>query len=285
MRIELHVAALVLLSALIHASWNTIVKSDVDRLVSFAVVMISGTILCLFVAPFVAFPSGEAWIYIVASTIVHNFYYFFLLRAYAHGDLSHVYPIARGLGPLLVAVFSGRLIGEALTAVEYAGVLLVSIGVTSLALARGLPHGAEWRPTIYAVLTGITIAGYTIIDGVGARQSGDAIGYIVWLNIAEGPWVMMVAILRRGRVIVPYLQTYWWRGAAGGAIATVGYGIAIWALSLGAMAHVAALRETSVLFGALMGTFLLRESFGPRRIAAAAVVVAGLLLMNVPIAR
>jgi drug/metabolite transporter (DMT)-like permease len=285
MRIELHVAALVLLSALIHASWNTIVKSDVDRLVSFAVVMISGTILCLFLAPFVAFPSSEAWGYIVASTIVHNFYYFFLLRAYAHGDLSHVYPIARGLGPLLVAIFSGRLIGEALTTVEYAGVLLVSIGVTSLALARGLPHGAEWRPTIYAVLTGMTIAGYTIIDGVGARQSGDAIAYIVWLNIAEGPWVMMVAIVRRGRVIVPYLQAYWWRGAAGGAIATIGYGIAIWALSLGAMAHVAALRETSVLFGALMGTFLLRESFGPRRIAAASVVVAGLLLMNLPILR
>src|SRR5512134_376422 len=108
MRIELHVAALVLLSALIHASWNTIVKSDVDRLVSFAVVMISGTILCLFLAPFVAFPSSEAWGYIVASTIVHNFYYFFLLRAYAHGDLSHVYPIARGMGPLLVAIFSGR---------------------------------------------------------------------------------------------------------------------------------------------------------------------------------
>ncbi len=285
MRLEPHVVALVLLAALMHASWNAVVKSDVDRLVSFGLVMSAGTALGLIVAPLVSFPVAAAWPYLIASTLVHNAYYYFLLRAYAHGDLSHVYPIARGLGPLLVALFSGRLIGEELSVLEMAGVVLVSFGVTSLALAKGLPRGAEWRPTVYAVLTGVFIAAYTIIDGLGARASGDAIAYIVWLNIVEGPWVMALAIWRRGTRIIPYMRIWWWRGALGGAIATLGYGIAIWALSLGAMAHVAALRETSVLFGSLMGVLLLKESFGPRRVAAAAVIVAGLLLMNLPLSR
>lgn len=285
MRLEAHIVALVLLSALIHASWNAIVKSDTDRLASFAIIMLAGTLMGLLGAPFVAFPAAAAWPYLIASMIVHNAYYYFLLRAYAHGDLSLVYPIARGLGPLLVAVFSGRLIGEPLALIEMLGVFGVSVGVTSLALAGGIPRGADRRPIAYAVLTGLTIAGYTIVDGLGARASGDALGYIVWLNIIEGPWVMAVAVARRRYALIPYFRARWWRGAAGGVIATVGYGIAIWALSLGAMAHVAALRETSVLFGALMGAFLLREGFGPRRVVAAAVIVAGLVLMNLPFGR
>jgi drug/metabolite transporter (DMT)-like permease len=143
-----------------------------------------------------------------------------------------------------------------------------------------MPQGGEWRALLYAVLTGITIACYSVVDGIGARLSGDALGYIAWLNICEGPWVFLIAVARRGRATLVYLRHFWWRGAAGGAIATVGYGIAIWALSQGAMAHVTALRETSALFGALIGAYVLREAFGARRIAAAGVMVAGLLLMN-----
>ncbi|MFZ9633604.1 MAG: EamA family transporter, partial [Alphaproteobacteria bacterium] len=141
------------------------------------------------------------------------------------------------------------------------------------------PRG-EARALGFAVLTGITIAAYSVVDGIGARLSGDPLGYIAWLNLLEGPWVFLFAALRRGRATLPYLRAYWWRGAAGGTIATIGYGIAIWALSMGAMAHVTALRETSSLFGALIGAFVLKETFGARRVAAAAVMVAGLLLMN-----
>ncbi|MBI3453931.1 MAG: EamA family transporter [Rhodospirillales bacterium] len=280
MKLDPLVAGLVLLAALMHASWNAVVKSDPERLISFGVIMLAGAVMGLILAPFVPFPTAVAWPYLIGSMIVHNLYYFYLLRAYAHGDLSHVYPIARGLGPLLVALFSGAVVGELLNLREVAGVVLVSIGITSLALAKGLPRGAEWRPTVYAVITGITIAAYTVIDGLGARLSGNALSYIVWLNILEGPWVMVAAIWQRKRAVLPYLRVYWWRGAAGGVVATIGYGIAIWALSLGAMAHVAALRETSVLFATLMGTFLLRESFGLRRVFAALLVVAGLLAMN-----
>jgi drug/metabolite transporter (DMT)-like permease len=274
------IIGLILTSAIIHATWNALVKSDSDRLVTFAVVMGAGSVIGLAFAPFVEIPRAEAWPWLIASVIVHCFYYYFLLQAYAHGDLSFVYPIARGLGPLLVAVFSGTLLAEHLSFHEAIGVLLVSVGIAGVSFGHGLPRGLDFRATAFAVLTGLTIAGYTVIDGSGARISGDPLAYIVWLNICEGPWVLVVALAQRRGRVVSHLRLHWWRGVVGGIIATVGYGIAIWALSLGAMAHVAAIRETSVLFAALMGTFLLGESFGRRRIAAAALVVVGLLTMN-----
>ena len=274
------IIGLMLLSAVIHASWNALVKSDRDRLVTFAVVMGAGSVLGLLAAPFVDIPRAEAWPWLIGSVFIHIFYYYFLLQAYAHGDLSYVYPIARGLGPLLVAVFSGVLLSEHLSFREVVGVLLVSVGIAGVAFGQGLPRGLDWRATAFAVLTGVTIAGYTVIDGTGARVSQDPLAYIVWLNICEGPWVTFVAFYARGRGVVSHLREHWWRGVVGGIIATLGYGIAIWALSLGAMAHVAAIRETSVLFATLMGTFLLGERFGPRRVVAAALLVIGLLTMN-----
>ena len=280
MRLDPGVVALVLLAALLHASWNAVVKSDSDRLVSMGLVMLAGAVLGVAVVPFVPLPQAAAWPFLLGSVLIHNFYYFFLLKAYRWGDLSHVYPISRGIGPLLVAFASGRLVGEHLAPHEIGGVVLVSCGIASLAFGHGLPRGGEWRPVIYAVLTGVTIASYTITDGLGARHSGNALSYIAWLNVAEGPWVFLVAlVLRRGKIVL-YLRRSWWRGLAGGIVATCAYGIAIWALSLGAMAHVAALRETSVIFAAAIGAILLREGFGSRRIAAASLVAVGLVLMN-----
>jgi drug/metabolite transporter (DMT)-like permease len=279
-RLDPGIIALVLLAAVLHASWNAVVKSDADRLASMGLVMAAGSVFGVFVIPFVPLPAPEAWTFLAASALIHVFYYIFLLKAYRWGDLSHVYPIARGIGPLLVAILSGRLVGEVLSWHEVFGVSLVSGGIASLALSGGWPRGHQWRPVIYAVLTGITIAGYTFADGLGARHSGNALSYIAWLNFLEGPWVLVFAVLVRRRSIVPYLQRTWWRGLGGGFIATVGYGIAIWALSLGAMAHVAALRETSVIFAATFGALFLKESFGTRRILAAALVASGLVLMN-----
>src|SRR5216683_1390370 len=223
------VTALVLCAALMHASWNALVKSDSDRLASFGLVMLAGSLMGLAIAPFVPLPTVAAWKWIAASTAIHVFYFFFLLRAYAHGDLSHVYPIARGLGPTLVAIFSDLLVGERVSLQEGLGVGLVSLGIIGLALGNGW-RGLGGRSTLFAILTGVTIAAYTVADGTGVRSAGNALSYIVWLN-------------------------------------------------LGTMAHVAALRETSVLFAALIGTVLLGERFGARRIAAAAIIVGGLVLM------
>jgi len=279
-KVDPAVAGLVLLAALMHASWNAVIKSDPDRLASFGLVMMAGCLFGLAAAPFVPLPAAKAWPYLIASVIVHVFYYVFLLRAYAHGDLSLVYPIARGLGPTLVALISGAVVGEYLEFREAVGVALVSVGIAGLAFGRGLPDFSERRAIALAVCTGFTIAAYTVVDGLGARASGNAFSYIVWLNLLEGPWVFVFAAWRRGPLIFDYMRKYWWRGTAGGIVATIGYGIAIWAASLGAIAHVSALRETSVLFAALMGTFLLGEKFGAMRVVAAAVMVVGLLAMN-----
>ena len=291
MVVEPLIVALLLLAALMHASWNAILKSDQsDRLATFGVIMTTGTVMGLCFVPFLPWIEPAAWKFLVASVLIHVLYYTFLLKAYSYGDLSHTYPIARGLGPLLVALVSGRLIGEHLRAQDIAGVLLLSCGLVALAMPlkaavprSGARHGLA---TLFAVLTGFTIAAYIIADGMGVRSAGPSfqhrLAYIAWLCVVEGPWLLVLAFALRPRMVFKHLRDNWWRGVIGGVIANVGYGIAIYALVLGPMAHVAALRETSVLFGALIGTLLLGEPFGLRRVGAAFVIVAGLVLMNGP---
>jgi drug/metabolite transporter (DMT)-like permease len=264
------IVALLLAAALMHASWNALLKADrSDRLATFGVIMTTGTVMGGVAVPFLPSIGPAAWKFLAVSVMVHVAYYTFLLKAYSYGDLSHTYPIARGLGPLLVALVSGQLIGEHLRAQDMMGVLLLSGSLAALALPlkaskppRGDRHGLA---TLFAVLTGMTIASYIVADGFGVRAAGPdmahRLAYIAWLCVFEGPWLLVLAF---------------------GVIANTGYGIAIYALVLGPMAHVAALRETSVLFGALMGTILLGEPFGRRRIVAAAIIVTGLTLMNGP---
>jgi drug/metabolite transporter (DMT)-like permease len=291
MVVEPLVVGLLLMAALMHASWNAILKSDQsDRLATFGVIMTTGTLMGLCAVPFLPLIEPAAWKYLAASVTIHVLYYTFLLKAYSYGDLSHTYPIARGLGPLLVALVSGRFIGEHLRPQDIAGVLLLSFGLIALAMPLrnvvprpGSRHGLA---TLFAVLTGFTIAAYIIADGLGVRSAGPTfqhrLSYIAWLCVVEGPWLLVLAIVLRPGTVWAHLRRTWWRGAIGGVIANVGYGIAIYALVLGPMAHIAALRETSVLFGALMGTLLLGEPFGLRRVAAAFVIVVGLVMMNGP---
>jgi drug/metabolite transporter (DMT)-like permease len=285
------IVGLLLAAALMHASWNALLKADrSDRLATFGVIMTTGTVMGLAAVPFLPWPQWGAWKFLVLSVIIHVAYYSFLLKAYSYGDLSHTYPIARGLGPLLVALVSGQLIGEHLRGQDIIGVALLSGGLVALAipLRSVVPRagGRHGLATLFAVLTGVTIAAYIIADGFGVRAAGPdlahRLSYIAWLCVLEGPWLLVLAMVLRPHAVRAHIRRHWWKGVMGGVIANVGYGIAIYALALGPMAHVAALRETSVLFGALMGTLLLGEPFGLRRVAAAAVIVAGLVLMNGP---
>ncbi|MBS0523197.1 MAG: EamA family transporter [Proteobacteria bacterium] len=284
------VVALLLAAALMHATWNALLKSDrSDRLATFGVIMTTGTVMGLAAVPFLPMIEPGAWKFLALSVAIHLAYYTFLLKAYSYGDLSHTYPIARGLGPLLVALVSGQLIGEHLRTQDIVGVVLLSGSLVALAMplkATATVGGRHGLATLFAVLTGFSIASYIIADGMGVRAAGPdsahRLAYIAWLCVAEGPWLLVLAIVLRPQNAWAHLRRQWWRGAIGGAIASTGYGIAIYALALGPMAHVAALRETSVLFGALMGTLLLGEPFGRRRIVAAAVIVCGLVLMNGP---
>lgn len=291
MVVEPLIVVLLLAAALMHATWNAILKADQsDRLATFGVIMTTGTVMGLCIVPFVPMIEPAAWKFLALSVGIHVLYYFFLLKAYSYGDLSHTYPIARGLGPLLVALVSGRLIGEHLRPQDIAGAVLLSFGLIALAMPLKAvvprPGGRHGLATLFAVLTGVTIAGYIISDGLGVRAAGPTfehrIAYIGWLAVLEGPWLLVLALWLRPASAWAHVKRTWYRGALGGVIANVGYGIAIYALVLGPMAHIAALRETSVLFGALIGTLLLGEPFGLRRVAAAAVIVIGLVLMNGP---
>ena len=177
MVVEPLIVGLLLMAALMHASWNAILKSDQsDRLATFGVIMTTGTVMGLCAVPFLPWIEAGAWKYLAASVAIHVLYYTFLLKAYSYGDLSHTYPIARGLGPLLVALVSGRFIGEHLRPQDIAGVLLLSFGLIALAMPLrnvvprpGSRHGLA---TLFAVLTGFTIAAYIIADGLGVRSAG-----------------------------------------------------------------------------------------------------------------
>jgi len=272
---------LVLLAALCHACWNAVVKVSGDRLVVLGVVNIVGASLGLLVIPFVEFPQRESWPWLFASIVVHQVYYFFLLQQYRVGDLSHVYPLSRGLSPLLVAMGAALLAGEVLSMRAMAGIGLASLGVLSLAFDRGAPWKGDARPVLFAGGTAITIAGYTVVDGLGVRSAGSAAGYIAWLFFLDGLPIAVFAAIRRGRELTYILTREWRKSLFGGALAIFAYGLVIWAMSRGPMAQVSAIRETSVIFATLIGVFMLKESFGVRRLIASLLVAIGLLVLNV----
>jgi len=281
MTLEPGVLALVLMAAVLHATWNALVKSGGDRLVVTTLVMTAASVpsaLALFFLP----PLEPAAIpFLATSVLVHFLYYGFLLGAYHHGDLSQVYPIARGAAPAMVALAAWVFADESLSTVELLGVLVVSLGIMSLSWRRGLRIAdGEAKAIGFALLTALSIAVYLLADGLGVRRAGNALSYICWLFAIEGlPLVAFTLWRRRGRVraaFAPYLA----RGLLGGVIATVSYGITIWAMGQASMAHVVALRETSVIFAAAIGTLALKEPFGRVRIAAATVVASGAVLLN-----
>jgi drug/metabolite transporter (DMT)-like permease len=281
MALDLGVLLLVLLSAALHASWNALVKAGNDRLVMTTLVMVAPAPVCVVALFFLPALQAGAWPFLIASALIHYLYYALLIGAYKHGDLSQVYPISRGAAPALVALAAWAVAGEALSTRQTLGVLIVSAGIMSLAWRRnGTKIPAESRAIVLALTNGAVISAYLITDGLGVRQAGNAFTYISWLFVLEAlPLLALTLWRRRGRLVESFAPN-WKPGVLGGTIAAVSYGIALWAMSLGPMAHIVALRETSVLFGAALGALVLKESFGPPRVAAAAVVALGAVLLN-----
>lgn len=276
----LPIAALVLLAALMHAGWNALVKAGEDRVLTMAAVTGVGAIAAAVALPLAPAPAPASWPFLALSGLLHVGYFFFLLQAYRVGDLSHVYPVARGAAPLLVGLGAAAVAGEPLSAQEIGGLLLLSAAISSFAFEGVWSARPDWRPFLFATATAVVIAAYTLVDGLGVRRSGSPLGYIVWLLVVDCvPLTLYVLATRRDR-ITPYLRAYWGRCLVGGVMCAAAYGLVVWALALGAMAYVSALRETSVIFAALIGSVILRESFGPRRVVAATLVAVGLVAMH-----
>jgi drug/metabolite transporter (DMT)-like permease len=270
------VFAAVLLAAGLHASWNALVKSGGDPYLRLAIVNLTHTIAVLPLLPFVGVPAAEAWPWLLGSVATHLVYYFFLAAGYRVGDLSHVYPIARGIAPPLVALGALLIAGETLSLLGTAAILLVCLGIWIVA-GRG---PTSRRPLLLALGTGMSIAAYTVCDGIGGRASGDVLAYIVWLFFLDGwPFALFVA-LRRRRALIATIPRAWKPAVGGGCMSILAYGMVIWAMSVAPLAYVSALRETSVLLAAAIGAVLLGEPFGRRRILAACLVVIGVAILQ-----
>jgi drug/metabolite transporter (DMT)-like permease len=278
--VSLGLTALVLLAALMHAAWNALVKTGRDGMMTLFIMTAIGSLLVVPGLFFVPFPHRDSWVFLLLSSMLHWGYYFGLIQGYRAGDLSHVYPIARGSAPLMVSAGAYAFAGESLSAVGLLGLALASGAIVSLAFASARSLLADPYPYLYGLLTAACIASYTVVDGLGVRAAGNPLSYILWLFVIDGPLVFLVLLKRRPGRIVPYLREYGGGIAIAAAMANLAYGIVIFAMASAPMAFVSALRESSVIFAAILGAALLKEAFGAWRIVASVVVVLGVALLH-----
>ena len=275
---SIEVAAIVLLAAALHAGWNTLIKVRGDRLIVMAVVTLAGSMISLPFLLFVESPQPAVWPLLALTILLHTGYHLFLPLAYNHGDLGQVYPIARGIAPVLVALGAFVVAGETLGSLSLAGILCLAVGVISLTFDRNTGLGINPKAVLYALMTGVFIASYTVVDGIGVRESGSIMGFAVWLTIGDGLMTAFLVYCWKGNELWRVLRQNLGTASLGGTMQVGAYWIIIWALALAPMAMVSALRETSVLFAALISTFLLKEGFGAWRFVSAGLVTLGLIL-------
>ena len=275
---SIEIAALVLLAAALHAGWNTLIKISGDRVAVMAFVTLAGSLLSLPFVFFVDAPDPASWPLLILTILLHTAYHFFLPIAYDHGDLGQVYPIARGSAPLLVTCGAVLFAGEYIPPLAMVGVICLAVGVMTLTFDKTSAQRINRKAVLFALGTGACIASYTVVDGLGARQAGSILGFAVWLTIGDGLLTFAIALLWKGRSIWRVAQNNLASGFAGGAMQVGAYWIVVWALALAPMGMVSALRETSVLFAALVSTFILKEGFGVWRFVSAGLVTLGLIL-------
>ena len=273
------VVGAVLFGAVLHAGWNALVKSSTDKALDTALIHLLGSVVAIPLVALVGWPPASAWPWLAASLVIHVGYYTALAGAYEHGDLGLTYPLMRGTAPLLVALSATLTLGETLTPLAWVGVLAVSAGVLTLGLSK---HAFEAPKAVrFALVNAVIIAVYTVVDALGVRASGHALQYVATLFLLDGwPFALIVFLRRRGDGVLPYARKRW-PLALGGAIASLGsYGIALWAMTQAPVATVAALRETSVLFAVLLGVWLLKEVFTPRRVIGTLTIVVGVMALR-----
>ena len=275
--LSLSVTLAVLAAAVTHATWNAIAHGIKDQTLAFALIGVGGIVVAIPLIIFAAAPRPSCWPYLAASIVIHVFYNLLLMQCYRLGEFGQVYPLARGTSPLVVTILAAIFVHEHLALPQIAGVLVVSAGLAALVLAGRRPSRAAF---LAATGTGLTIAAYTTVDGVGVRLAHSPIGYIGWLMLLESLGVPMFALFRRRDVLLKQRPKILLSGLAAGALSVLAYGLVLWAQTRGALAPIAALRETSVIFGAIIGTLVFREPFGRTRIAATVLVVGGILMLN-----
>ncbi|GHJ22473.1 MULTISPECIES: DMT family transporter [Streptomyces] len=312
------VVAAVLLAALTHASWNALAHGIRDQLLAFTLVGGGGSLCGAVLACFAPLPAAGAWPPLLVSALLHVVYQLLLMRSFQMGEFGQMYPIARGTAPLVVTVLAAVFVHELPDAWQLAGVLLASAGLVGVALwglrrkkpaghadagaagateadtsaeSAGAAESAEsdeggrgggtpqWPALAAAVGTGLAIASYTVVDGIGVRASGTSLGYIAWLMLLEGLAIPLWALARWRGTLVARLRPIALRGLLGGVLSVAAYGLVLWAQTRAPLAPVAALRESSIIAGAAIGALFFKERFGWPRTAASVLMVGGIALM------
>lgn len=269
------VFTLILLAALLSATWNAIVKGSADKFLQAVLIANGAGVIALLLLPFLPQPARVSWIYIGASALLQVLYYHFLAAAFRAGDFSHAYPMMRGTAPLLVSLLSGPVIGEALSLGRWLGVALISTGVIGLAWEARSRVGAHSAVLKYGLANAVVIAAYTTVDGIGVRASGAAAAYTLWIFVVTALVLLIGALLTRPEELFDYARGRL-RFTLIGAVATLSsYEIALWSMTQVPIAVVAALRETSMVFGIAIAVLVLKEHAGVRRYAATALIVSG----------
>jgi drug/metabolite transporter (DMT)-like permease len=275
------VFGVVLLAAAFHASWNALIKIRLDPFLAIVLIAALAGVVSLPALLFVPVPPPPAWPWLIASVITHTGYYIGLGAAYRSGEMGQVYPIARGTAPLMTASGGALLLGENFSLVGWAGIVALTSGVFLLSMRGGgdLAH-LNRRAVAFALFTAVTICCYSLVDGIGARTAGNAHSYALWLFVIDGAFITMIAVLMRGPAAIPAMAPYWKSGLAGGVLSLIAYWIVIWAMTVAPIAMVAALRETSVLFGAAIAVIFLKEPLRATRLVAAVMIVSGIALIR-----
>lgn len=278
--ISIGVTALVIVAAMLHASWNAILKNGDDKLLDVVFAGILWAPFGLVLLFFIPLPAPESWLFLVLSSCVHMAYTCLLARTYASGDLSHAYVLLRGFSPFLIALGGFIFLGEALSTNSWAGIVLVTCGLVFM----GWPAKGEvfcMKTLLFVCLTAACIVTYTLIDGVGARTSGSPIGYLVCFGLLQVPLLSVLVYVMRGKEGFIYGFRNWQRSTAILFLSYAAYGIVLWAMTKAPIGIVSALRETSVIFAVLIGVFLFKEGFAKKRIVAAILVCIGTILIKI----
>lgn len=275
---SLDVLLLVLLGALLHAGWNALVKSGADKALDASLVAAGAAACSIPFIPFLPMPGSAALPFLVLSAVLQFTYFRLVAAAYTVGDIGLVYPIMRGVAPLIVAASSNLFLGETLSAAAIAGIAIISSGILTLALeARS---GGRW-PILLALANSVVIAGYTFVDGVGARLSTSPLSYTLWMSLLPPLMLFSWAFYQRGwQPVAAHVRRHWFRGLAGGAGSILSYGLALWAMTKAPVAVVAALRETSILFAIVISFVILNEKASLWRYVAGGVIALGVLTMR-----
>ncbi len=273
--------AVVLAGAFLHAVWNVLVRSASDKFLNTALVVAGAGALTACWLPFAPAPAVESWPYLAASVLIHVAYFSFVALSYRDADLSFVYPLMRGSAPAMSAVVVALLVHESPSPTGWVGVLLVSGGILLLAGDSWRSGSLRFAPMLVALANGGVIVTYTLVDGVGVRLSGHAVSYTGWMFFLTAFPLVIASFAKQGRNAARNLRLNWGKGLLGGACTLSSYTLALWAMTHAPIALVAALRETSVVFGTLIAAGFLRESVSPMRYLSVFVITAGAIAIKV----